>query len=157
MADPQEKQGEWIRTGQIDTTKSDIDDIDALKMKQTQPPGPPSIRDEKMPPVMPIPPAPAVTTQGHGRELSNLAKMYTEESKYSGENDNFDFKLTVFHDICSRADIPEEAKAKAFPTMLRGLALDYYYSNIANSTQIMTFNDICYSIRAYFEGAEYKR
>ena len=65
-------------------------------MKQTQPPGPPSIRDEKMPPVMPIPPAPAVTTQGHGRELSNLAKMYTEESKYSREDDNFDFKLTVF-------------------------------------------------------------
>ena len=30
MADPQEKQGEWIRTGQIDTTKSDIDDIDAF-------------------------------------------------------------------------------------------------------------------------------
>ncbi|SLM34183.1 integrase core domain protein [Lasallia pustulata] len=88
-------------------------------MKQNQPPGPPSIQYEKMPPVMPISPAPAITIQGHGRELSNLAKMYTEESKYSRENDNFDFKLTVFHDICSRADVPEEAKAKAFPTMLR--------------------------------------
>ena len=61
----------------------------------------------------------------YGREFANLAKMYTEESKYSGENNNFNFKLTVFHDICSRAAVPEEAKARAFPTMLRSLALDY--------------------------------
>ena len=127
-----------------------------LKMKQNQLPGPPSIQYEKMPPVISIPLAPAVITQGHGRELSNLAKMYTEESKYSGENNNFDFKLTVFHNICSRANVPEEAKAKAFPIMLHGLTLDYYYLNIANSTQIMTLDDICHSIQVYFEGAEYK-
>ena len=82
--------------------------------------------------------------------------MYTEESKYSGENGNFDFKLTVFHDLCSRADVPQEARARAFSTMLRGLALDYYYSNIA-ANQSMTFYDICNTIQAYFEGAEYKR
>jgi hypothetical protein len=62
-----------------------------------------------------------------GKELANLAKMYTDESKYSGENDNFDYKLVIFHDICSRVDIPDSIKAKAYPTMLRGLALDHYY------------------------------
>ncbi|KAH8799102.1 hypothetical protein F5884DRAFT_869701 [Xylogone sp. PMI_703] len=34
--------------------------------------------------------------------------MYTEEQKYNGEGDNFDFKLTIFWDICERANIPEE-------------------------------------------------
>ncbi|SLM40544.1 hypothetical protein LPUS_11364 [Lasallia pustulata] len=104
-----------------------------------------------------IPPKVTPAAQGYGRELSNLAKMYMEESKYSGENNNFDFKLTVFHNICSRADVSEEAKARAFPTMLYGLALNYYYSNIVNSTQITTLNNICHLIQAYFEGAEYKR
>src|SRR6266568_8013257 len=60
--------------------------------------------------------------QGFGKELTNLAKIYTEDNKYSGEDDNFDFKLTIFHDLCNRADVPQEAKAKAYPTMLCGLA-----------------------------------
>jgi len=36
----------------------------------------------------------------YGKELVNLAKLYTDESKYSSENDNFDFKLTIFMDLC---------------------------------------------------------
>ena len=44
--------------------------------------------------------------QGFGKELANLAKMYTEDNKYSGENDNFDFKLVIFHNLCNRANIP---------------------------------------------------
>jgi len=36
----------------------------------------------------------------YGKELANLAKLYTNESKYSGENDNFNFKLTIFTDLC---------------------------------------------------------
>ncbi len=71
------------------------------------------------------PPAATITTSiGHGRELSNLAKIYTDEAKYSGRNDSFTFKLAIFHEICSSADVPPEAKMKAFPTMLKGLALD---------------------------------
>jgi hypothetical protein len=68
--------------------------------------------------------------QKGGRELANLVKMYTDESRYSGEDDNFDYKLIIFHDLCDRADIPDNIKAKAYPTMLRGLALNHYYSNI---------------------------
>jgi len=29
-----------------------------------------------------------------------------EDNKYSGEDNNFDFKLTIFYDLCSRADVP---------------------------------------------------
>lgn len=53
-----------------------------------------------------------------GKQLGNLGKMYTDEMKYSGENDNFDYKLVIFNDFCDRADVPEAAKAKAYPTML---------------------------------------
>jgi hypothetical protein len=44
---------------------------------------------------------------------------------------------------------------KAFPTMLRSLALDHYYANIANKQ--LDFDGICNAITNYFEGPEYKR
>ena len=43
----------------------------------------------------------------YGKELANLAKLYTDESKYSSENDNFNFKLTIFTDLYQKADIPK--------------------------------------------------
>jgi hypothetical protein len=43
----------------------------------------------------------------YGKELANLAKLYTNKSKYSGENDNFNFKLIIFIDLCQKADIPK--------------------------------------------------
>jgi hypothetical protein len=36
----------------------------------------------------------------YSKELINLVKLYTDEAKYSSENDNFDFKLTIFIDLC---------------------------------------------------------
>jgi hypothetical protein len=35
----------------------------------------------------------------YNKELVNLAKLYTNKAKYSSENDNFDFKLTIFIDL----------------------------------------------------------
>ena len=31
--------------------------------------------------------------------------MYIEDNKYSGEDDNFNFKLTVFYNLYGRANI----------------------------------------------------
>lgn len=45
---------------------------------------------------------------------------------------------------------------KAFPTMLKGRALDYYNLNISISGA-MSFDQVCNSIRNYFEGTEYRR
>ncbi len=75
--------------------------------------------------------------------------------KYSGENDNFDFKLIMFHDLYNRADILNNVKMKAFPTILRSLALNHYYANIIN--KYLNFNGIYNAITNYFEGPEYKR
>jgi len=47
----------------------------------------------------------AKVTNNYGRDLATLVKMYTKESKYSGEDNNFDRKLTIFNDLCDRVDI----------------------------------------------------
>ncbi len=41
----------------------------------------------------------------HEKELANQTKLYTNETKYSDENDLFFFKLTIFHDMCDHADV----------------------------------------------------
>jgi hypothetical protein len=99
------------------------------------------------------------TTQAktYGKELANLAKLYTDESKYSGDNDNFDFKLTIFTDLCQKADIPKQEFSQAYSTMLRGLALDHYYTNLKSNPLGVPFDKLCEATRNYFEGPEYKR
>jgi hypothetical protein len=41
----------------------------------------------------------------YSKELANLAKLYIDKAKYNGENNNFDFKLTIFIDLCQKANI----------------------------------------------------
>ena len=80
--------------------------------------------------------------------------MYTEESKYSKKNDNFDRKLTIFNNLCNRVGIPQEAKIKGFSIMLRNIAFNFYYRN---KTIYITFNGIYNAIRNHFKGLKYKR
>ena len=100
------------------------------------------------------PPINVTATVNYSRDLATLAKMYTEESKYSKEDDNFDHKLIIFNNLCNRVGIPQEAKIKGFPIMLRGITLNFYYKNKATYT---TFNSICNAIYSPFKGPEYKR
>ncbi|KAI1000719.1 hypothetical protein K3495_g7477 [Podosphaera aphanis] len=95
--------------------------------------------------------------QGYGKELANLARMYENDMKYRGEQDSFDFKLAIFLDHCERADIPDHIRAKAYPTMLSGAALNHYYANIASNKQPRDFNVMYYTTQNYSEGGEYKR
>jgi hypothetical protein len=37
------------------------------------------------------------------RKLTVLAKLYTENMKYSEKNNNFDYKLIIFYNFCSKA------------------------------------------------------
>jgi hypothetical protein len=95
----------------------------------------------------------------HEKELANLAKLYTNEAKYNDENDSFSFKLTIFHDMCDRADVLQSAKLKAFSIMLKDLTLDYYYSNMftMSTNTLIIFDEVCFSMRNYFEDVEYRR
>ena len=84
------------------------------------------------------------TSKGYRRELGIIIKIYTEESKYRGDRDSFNFKLAIFYNIYRCADVLYKAKAKAFPTMLKGLALNFYYLN--NTINKSSFQDICSAI-----------
>ncbi|KAI1004023.1 hypothetical protein K3495_g4187 [Podosphaera aphanis] len=91
---------------------------------------------------------------GHGREVTNMAKFYTEEQKYCGTGEGLDHKLKIFYNICDRVDVPEEAYEKAFPTMLKGLALDFYYMNELSNLSFQKFTE---NLRNYFQGPEFLR
>ena len=164
---------EYIRTtgrfnsAQINYMLGQNDAASSAHARTAVPPDPPDLPDPLDPSDFPDPyqrsvskePGQPAREQSFGKELANLAKMYTDESRYSGENDNFDYKLVIFHDLCSRVDIPDNIKAKAYPTMLRSLALDHYYTSIKGAIQTynLSFEQICDSTRNYFEGPEYKR
>lgn len=77
---------------------------------------------------------------GQRRKLLNLAKIYINNAKHSSHNISFTFKLIIFHNICLRVDFSSEIKIKAFFTMLKNLALNYYYSNINMSGTAINFN-----------------
>jgi hypothetical protein len=70
-----------------------------------------------------------ITITGYGKEIVNIAKIYTEKQKYSSINKSLNYKLIIFYNICNQVDVPQEAYLKAFPTMLKGLVLDYFYIN----------------------------
>ena len=95
------------------------------------------------------------TSKGYRQELNIIIKMYTKESKYRGNRDSFNFKFAIFYNICGHADILYKVKAKAFPTILKGLVLDFFYLN--NTINKSSFQDICSTIQTYFKGLEYKR
>ena len=96
---------------------------------------------------------PATRSTSYGKEVSTVAKIYTDDQKYSGV-DSFDFKLTIFYDICNRSSLPPEGYMTAFPTILKGLAQAHYYNCSLSSK---SFDGACAHIRNFFEGPEYYR
>ena len=97
-------------------------------------------------------PQPGPTT--YSKEVATVAKLYSDDQKYDGIGDSFDFKLTIFYDICRRSGLPQEGYISAFPTMLKGLAQDHYYNSHLSTRP---FLDVCSNIRQFFEGPEYYR
>jgi hypothetical protein len=93
-------------------------------------------------------------TVSAGKLIGEVAKIYSEAQKYDGTNGSFDHKLTIFLDICQRVELPEEALARAFPTMLKGLAQDHFYNNQLSSR---TYEEACTNIRSFFEGPGFHR
>lgn len=122
------------------------------------PPPPPSQ------PALPTRPEPSRATAGNDpggpnytHALVQLAKLYTDEMKYGGGEDSFDWKYQVFQDYCQRVSLPNtpEAHNLALPTMLKGQALDYYYA--WKGTWQTYGRDPVQGIKDYFQGPEYRR
>jgi len=96
-----------------------------------------------------------LTLQGSfGREIANLTKFYTDEVKYSGEQDNFDFKFEIFQNYCLQAGVPKQAYIIAIPTMLYRLALKYYFTHLKDLTLL---ENVHTGLKSYFKGDKYKR
>ncbi|RKF57128.1 hypothetical protein OnM2_076012 [Erysiphe neolycopersici] len=61
-------------------------------------------------------------------DIASLTHAYNDEIKYSGEtSDNFDNKFNIM-DYCTRFGNPYQALHNAFPCMLQGIALTFYYN-----------------------------
>ena len=103
---------------------------------------PPLNISQNMPLNMPIWNKP--TSKSYRQKLNIIIKIYTEESKYKGNKNSFNFKLVIFYNICGYINILYKAKAKAFPTILKGLVLNFFYLN--NTINKSSFQDICSTI-----------
>ncbi|RKF64337.1 hypothetical protein GcM3_133029, partial [Golovinomyces cichoracearum] len=93
---------------------------------------------------------------GFSRELSTLAKLYNDCSKYSGNGDSFDYKFDIFLRQCENADIPRNGLKNAFPIMLKEDALYYYYNSLG-SEQKFSLESMCKIFKDKFEGVEHKK
>ncbi|RAL64335.1 hypothetical protein DID88_001811 [Monilinia fructigena] len=89
------------------------------------------------------------------QSLVSLSKFYTNEEKYGGDDDNFDFKLSIFYEITRRAEVPMDMQYKAFPIMLKDSALEFFHANYESLPP--TFKELCTYMRNNFEGDEYQR
>ena len=96
---------------------------------------------------IPIAIAPA-STLGYRKELVNIAKLYSDDQKYSSISGNFNFKLIIFYNICNRADILLSTYLKALPLMLIGLALNHYYNG---GLAILIFNKAYWQLYSFFK------
>ena len=83
--------------------------------------------------------------------------MYSDETKYNDENDSWNFKFIIFHDMCAKAEMLETAKLMTFSMMFKNLVLNYYHFNVTVWRSALNFVQTCVSINSYFENAEYKR
>ena len=95
-------------------------------------------------------------SHGHSKELTALAKMYTSEEKYGGSpTESLSYKFTIFMDLCTRAGIPQQTVQTAFPTMLKSMALEYYYSSCQGIG--LTVQQLFDRFQGHFEGEEHRR
>ena len=79
--------------------------------------------------------------------------MYTEELKYNDINSNFNYKLTIFYNICNQSNIPQEAYNKALPIILIGLALNQYFNGRLSN---LLFKDTYRHLCGFFKGPSSK-
>jgi len=58
----------------------------------------------------------------YSKEAATITKIYTDDQKYDGVSNSFNFKLTIFYNIYKRASLPLKGYITIFLTTLKGLA-----------------------------------
>ncbi len=95
-------------------------------------------------------------SHGHSKELTTLAKLYSSEEKYGGDpTESLSYKFMIFMDLSKRAEIPQQILHVAFPTMLKTMALEFYYSSCQGI--VLTVQQLYDRFQGHFEGEEHRR
>ncbi|KAF1357346.1 hypothetical protein EJ07DRAFT_128601, partial [Lizonia empirigonia] len=85
--------------------------------------------------------------------LTNLAKIYSENEKFTGDKyDVLSNKIVIFKEHCAKVGITHDKYATAISIMLSGKASAYYYTSIAS--QNLSFEGIVAKLSAYFHTTE---
>ncbi|KAF6781430.1 hypothetical protein CSOJ01_16080, partial [Colletotrichum sojae] len=108
---------------------------------------PPTQGWQQNPPIV----ASSSDTQPSPRQLTDLAKLLTDDMRYSGEMyDVFDLKLRIFRDNCDKVGITAQQLGPAFSIMLRGKAATFYFQRICGSSP-RDFASMIQRVRNHFE------
>ena len=86
----------------------------------------------------------------YAKEIENMKKLYKNDMKYSKNNDNFVHKLNIFHHFCDKSNISYETRSKAFSSMFKNFAFDYYLANV-NMLKHVSLNQLYTFICTHFE------
>lgn len=84
--------------------------------------------------------------------LSAFGKLYdSEKLQYGGikSMDSFDHKFLLWINHCHMARILGDTLFTIFPKMLKGAAIDYFYTNVYEDQ--ITIAGMCYMIKRHFE------
>ena len=65
-------------------------------------------------------------------------------------------KIRILSNLYNNLNFCPDGRKLVFPTMLKGLALDYYFYN-KEKQRDLTLNQICNNFKVTFEGVEHKR
>jgi hypothetical protein len=82
--------------------------------------------------------------------------MLTNDMKYSSnrKDEALNYKIRIFYNVYNRVSFPQELLMKAFPTLLKGIALDHFYSN-ALSRRLL--EEAITNLKNFFEGLGFHR
>ena len=87
------------------------------------------------------------------RSLQNLSRSYTGEIKYADMDDSLDHQISISYELYSRNRITQDYHIKAFSTILKGIAADFYYSNLSRLPP--SFECLYQIVKTNFKGEEY--
>jgi len=88
----------------------------------------------------------------YSKEAATITKIYIDDQKYNRVSNSFNFKLTIFYNICKRASLPPKGYITIFLIILKGLTQNHYYNgSLLTKSFTKAYNYICY----FFKGPEY--
>jgi hypothetical protein len=104
----------------------------------------------------PIPQYDTPQTPQTAKLVLDLAKLYnSDEMKYGGDTyEVLESKLLIFYNCCHRIGISQRQFATAFPTMLKGRALTFFYNRLCKDPEPQDFQTMVNRVKAHFENQE---